>query len=103
MGTRPPRRLFRRRRVSATAWSACASAPSWPEPPWRLDLRGRMARRGAGRDMTQDKATNLRVVVVDDQTVVREGLVTILGLLAGVEVVAAGGDGNEAVALVELH
>ncbi|MHB8296298.1 MAG: response regulator [Acidimicrobiales bacterium] len=53
--------------------------------------------------MTPERGAALRVVVVDDQTVVREGLVTILGLLDGVDVVAAGGDGNEAVALVEQH
>ncbi|WP_225987328.1 response regulator [Streptomyces spectabilis] len=41
-----------------------------------------------------------RVVVVDDQTVVREGIVMLLGLLPGVEVVGAGGDGEEAVRLV---
>jgi DNA-binding NarL/FixJ family response regulator len=43
----------------------------------------------------------LRVVLADDQTVVREGLVTLLGLLPGVEVVGAAGDGVEAVRLVE--
>lgn len=53
--------------------------------------------------MTNDEEVALRVVVVDDQTVVREGLVTILGLLAGVEVVGSGGDGEEAVALVRDH
>lgn len=42
----------------------------------------------------------LRVVVADDQTVVREGLVTLLGLLPGVEVVGAAGDGIDAVRLV---
>jgi DNA-binding NarL/FixJ family response regulator len=42
-----------------------------------------------------------RVLVVDDQTVVREGIVMLLGLLPGVEVVGAAGDGLEAVALVE--
>ncbi|HJP76700.1 MAG TPA: response regulator transcription factor [Pseudonocardiaceae bacterium] len=42
----------------------------------------------------------LRVVLADDQTVVREGLVTLLGLLPGVEVLGAGADGLEAVALV---
>lgn len=42
----------------------------------------------------------LRVVLADDQTVVREGLVTLLGLLPGVEVVGAAGDGVEAVRLV---
>ncbi|MGW2341157.1 response regulator [Streptomyces sp. NPDC001661] len=41
-----------------------------------------------------------RVVVVDDQTVVREGIVMLLGLLPGIEVVGSGGDGDEAVALV---
>ncbi|MBJ3810134.1 response regulator transcription factor [Streptomyces flavofungini] len=41
-----------------------------------------------------------RVVVVDDQTVVREGIVMLLGLLPGIEVVGAGGDGEEAVRLV---
>ncbi|MER5513199.1 MULTISPECIES: response regulator transcription factor [unclassified Streptomyces] len=41
-----------------------------------------------------------RVVVADDQTVVREGIVMLLGLLSGVEVVGAAGDGEEAVRLV---
>ncbi|WP_030735026.1 response regulator transcription factor [Streptomyces sp. NRRL S-31] len=41
-----------------------------------------------------------RVVVVDDQTVVREGIVMLLGLLPGVDVVGAAGDGEEAVRLV---
>jgi DNA-binding NarL/FixJ family response regulator len=45
----------------------------------------------------------MRVVVVDDQTAVREGLVTILELLPGIDVVAAGADGAEAVALVAEH
>ncbi|TDT28070.1 LuxR family two component transcriptional regulator [Streptomyces sp. BK208] len=41
-----------------------------------------------------------RVVVADDQTVVREGIVMLLGLLPGVEVVGAAADGEEAVRLV---
>lgn len=41
-----------------------------------------------------------RVIVVDDQTVVREGIVMLLGLLPGIEVVGSGGDGEEAVRLV---
>lgn len=41
----------------------------------------------------------IRVLVADDQRVVREGLATILGLLAGVEVVGTAADGDEAVAL----
>ncbi|MEU0029449.1 response regulator transcription factor [Streptomyces sp. NPDC006335] len=41
-----------------------------------------------------------RVVVADDQTVVREGIVMLLGLLPGIEVVGAAGDGEQAVQLV---
>lgn len=41
-----------------------------------------------------------RVVVADDQTVVREGIVMLLGLLPGIEVVGAAADGHEAVRLV---
>jgi DNA-binding NarL/FixJ family response regulator len=40
------------------------------------------------------------VVVADDQTVVREGLVTLLGLLPGIEVVGSAADGEAAVRLV---
>jgi DNA-binding NarL/FixJ family response regulator len=40
------------------------------------------------------------VLVVDDQTVVRDGLVLLLGLLPGLEVVGSAGDGEEAVRLV---
>ncbi|MFC5814761.1 response regulator [Nonomuraea harbinensis] len=42
----------------------------------------------------------VRVLVADDQTVVREGLVLLLGLLPDTEVVGAAGDGEEAVRLV---
>jgi DNA-binding NarL/FixJ family response regulator len=37
----------------------------------------------------------IRVLVADDQRVVREGLATLLGLLEGVEVIGAASDGNE--------
>ncbi|MFF9570353.1 response regulator [Streptomyces sp. NPDC014685] len=43
---------------------------------------------------------NARVVVADDQSVVREGIVMLLGLLPGIEVVGSAKDGDEAVALV---
>lgn len=42
----------------------------------------------------------LRVVLADDQTIVREGLVTLLGLLPGITVVGAAADGERAVSLV---
>ncbi|MFD3942791.1 response regulator [Streptomyces sp. NPDC058579] len=40
-----------------------------------------------------------RVIVADDQSMVREGIVLVLGLLPGIEVVGAARDGEEAVAL----
>ncbi|MEU4209106.1 response regulator transcription factor [Streptomyces sp. NPDC026206] len=43
------------------------------------------------------------MVVADDQTVVREGIVMLLGLLPGIEVVGAAADGLEAVRLVAEH
>ena len=45
--------------------------------------------------------TRIRVVVADDQTAVREGLVMLLGLLAEVEIVGSAADGVEALLLVE--
>ncbi len=47
--------------------------------------------------MTVEEGGAARVVVADDQTVVREGIVMLLGLLPGIEVVGAAGDGEEAV------
>lgn len=43
----------------------------------------------------------VRVLVADDQRVVREGLVTMLELLPDIEVVGAAGDGEQTLALVE--
>jgi DNA-binding NarL/FixJ family response regulator len=45
----------------------------------------------------------MRLVVADDQTIVREGLVTLLSTMAGIEVVGSAADGEEAVALVAQH
>jgi DNA-binding NarL/FixJ family response regulator len=44
-------------------------------------------------------STAMRVLVADDQRVVREGLATLLGLLPEVEVVGTAADGDEALAL----
>jgi DNA-binding NarL/FixJ family response regulator len=46
-------------------------------------------------------AAEVRVLVVDDQTVVREGLVMLLGYSPGIEVVGAAADGEEATRLAE--
>jgi DNA-binding NarL/FixJ family response regulator len=41
--------------------------------------------------------TGIRVLIADDQTIVREGLVTLIGLLPGITVVGAATDGEDAV------
>jgi DNA-binding NarL/FixJ family response regulator len=45
----------------------------------------------------------IRVLVADDQALVREGLMTLLQVAAGLEPVAAAADGEEAVALAARH
>ncbi len=45
----------------------------------------------------------MRVVIADDQRVVREGLATIVGSLPGMEVVGTAANGVEAIALVDRH
>lgn len=47
--------------------------------------------------------SEIRVVVADDQTAVREGLVVLLDLMSDITVVGAAADGDEAVALVAAH
>ena len=51
---------------------------------------------------SEEDAT-VRVVVADDQRVVREGLVTSLSVMPGVKVVGAAADGEQAVALVARY
>jgi YesN/AraC family two-component response regulator len=43
----------------------------------------------------------IRVLIADDQRVVRDGLVLLIGLLDGIEVVGAARDGAEAVSMAE--
>lgn len=45
----------------------------------------------------------VRVLVVDDQALVREGLMTLLAVAPGIEPVAAAADGEQAVALCARH
>ncbi|HWI44489.1 MAG TPA: response regulator transcription factor [Nocardioides sp.] len=45
--------------------------------------------------------STIRVVVVDDHQIVRDGLVALLGALDGIEVVGAAADGREAIHVVE--
>ncbi|HUA43929.1 MAG TPA: response regulator transcription factor [Solirubrobacteraceae bacterium] len=50
----------------------------------------------------EDRAP-VRVLLADDQRLVRESLGTLLGLLGGIELVATASDGEEAVALATKH
>jgi len=49
------------------------------------------------------KPMPVRVLLADDQRLVRESLGTLLGLLPGIEMVASASDGEEALALAEEH
>ncbi len=53
--------------------------------------------------MTAAKPAMIRVLIADDQRVVREGLSMLVSLIDGVEVVGAACDGAEAVRLAEAH
>src|SRR4051794_315867 len=44
-------------------------------------------------------ADSIRILVVDDHHVVRQGLVALLGIMSGIEVVGQAADGAEAISL----
>jgi len=54
-------------------------------------------------EVTLPRAGVIRVLIADDQTVVREGLATLLAAMEGVEVVASARDGEETVRLAALR
>jgi DNA-binding NarL/FixJ family response regulator len=49
------------------------------------------------------KPEPVQVLLADDQRLVRESLATLLGLLAGIDLVAVASDGEEALALAAQH
>ncbi len=53
--------------------------------------------------MSADAERPIRVLLADDQRLVRESLGTLLGLLGGIDLVATASNGEEAVALVDEH
>jgi DNA-binding NarL/FixJ family response regulator len=53
--------------------------------------------------VSTDAGQPVRVLLADDQRLVRESLATLLGLLGGIDLVATASNGEEAVALVDEH
>ena len=51
--------------------------------------------------MSEPTTDSIRVVVVDDHQIVRDGLVALLGALDGIEVVGTAADGREALHVVQ--
>src|SRR4029077_5402753 len=71
--------------------------------PGRADRR-RMAGRTRGAQMTDASGPDpIRVLIADDQPVVRDGLSSLVALIDDVEVVGTACDGAEAVRLAEEH
>ena len=59
-----------------------------------------MSARDSSRDSSRDDSAPIRVLVADDQAIVRDGLVTVLDLLPDIDVVGEAADGEEALRLV---
>jgi len=59
------------------------------------------ATRVTQSDRTSPHGTKIRVLIADDQRVVRDGLVLLIGMLDGIEVVGAASNGAEALELAE--
>ena len=53
--------------------------------------------------MTASPQPSIRVLIADDQRVVRDGLSMLVALIDGVQVVGTASDGSEALALAEAH
>src|SRR5215831_9629070 len=79
-----------------------AGGRRWEPAVGKPSDNGRSESGGWGGLMAAE-GVGVRVVLADDQSVVREGLVTLLGLLPGIEVVGAAADGDEALRMVAEH
>ncbi len=57
----------------------------------------------SGESSPRDAGKGIRVLLADDQRLVRESLATLLGLLDGIELLATASDGEEALTLCDEH
>ena len=71
--------------------------------PGRADRRRVAGRAGGARVTDTPEPGTIRVLIADDQRVVREGLSMLAGLIDDVQVVGTACDGAEAVQLAEAH
>ena len=76
---------------------------STPEPGGAAERGGAPEPGGAADPGGAAEPATIRILIADDQRVVRDGLALLVGLIDGAEVVAAAGDGAEAVQLAEAH
>ena len=99
----PARAAGRRRRRTRPDRDARASPAGGRHRAGRADRR-RVAGRARGARMTGAPGPGpIRVLIADDQRVVRDGLRMLVGLIDDVEVVGTACDGAEAVRLAEEH
>jgi len=94
-------------RLAATGLPRGAAQPSpdaggGPEPASARVAQARSRARERG-DAQRQALRPIRVLIADDQRVVREGLSMLVGLIDDVEVVGVACDGAEAVRLAEAH
>ena len=99
----PARAAGRRGRRTRPDRDARTSPAGGRHRPGRADRR-RMAGRARGARMTGAPGPGpIRVLIADDQRVVRDGLSMLVALIDDVEVVGTACDGAEAVRLAEDH
>src|SRR6185312_6607538 len=88
------------------AWPGSDARPRPAGRRHRLQrtARRRLAGRAGGAGMTMSGGRPpIRVLIADDQRVVRDGLAMLVGLIDGVEISGAACDGEEAVRLAMAH
>ena len=76
---------------------ASAAAAAWPGMRERVERAGGSMRAGPTEERLARGAGGagvIRVLIADDQRVVRDGLAMLVGLIEGVEVVGTAADGD---------